>query len=203
MSVVLAIETYRKKNIGTYLRTAVAFGCKLIVVVGSPIFSTHGAHGAQKYVQIVHFYTWPECVEFAEKAGLTSIALCPSKIEKSLPCTEAVEIINSTQVMLVVGGREGLDEQIIALCAHSVHAQLPFPGLDTYVSYDNKIALCFQEFASNIFSAEVDVVGEKFMIDCNALYRSHKSNFRKNTSSKVVSTGVDQIEYEDIAGLFE
>lgn len=32
--------------------------------VGSTEFSTHGAHGAQRFIQIIHFFYWKDCLEY-------------------------------------------------------------------------------------------------------------------------------------------
>lgn len=54
----LVIEIKPKQNIGTILRCAVAFGIDALVVIGSHKFGTHGAHGAQKFIPVLHFYYW-------------------------------------------------------------------------------------------------------------------------------------------------
>lgn len=54
----MVLETKPKQNIGTVLRCAVAFGVNTIVIIGSPKFGTHAAHGAQKFIPVLHFYYW-------------------------------------------------------------------------------------------------------------------------------------------------
>lgn len=91
--VVLSNQSGRQ-NLGTYLRTASAFGATQVIVgasrghvggwswrdgevgwltdgalVGSQRFGTHGAHRAQKYVDIVHFYELRDAREYLKSKG--------------------------------------------------------------------------------------------------------------------------------------
>jgi hypothetical protein len=92
--VVLSNQSGRQ-NLGTYLRTASAFGAPQVIVgasrgwlvgwlererdgsptvaargpVGSQRFGTHGAHRAQKYVDIVHFYELRDAREYLKSKG--------------------------------------------------------------------------------------------------------------------------------------
>jgi coenzyme F420-reducing hydrogenase delta subunit len=54
----MVIETKCKQNIGTVVRCAVAFGIDTLVVIGSHKFGTHGAHGSQKFIRVMHFFYW-------------------------------------------------------------------------------------------------------------------------------------------------
>ena len=60
----MVVEIKPKQNIGTILRCAVAFGIDRFIIIGSPKFGTHGAHGAQKFMTIMHFFYW---VSYYEK----------------------------------------------------------------------------------------------------------------------------------------
>ena len=95
----LAVEVKNHQNIGTHLRSAVAFGANAIIVIGSTKFGSHGAHGAQKHVPIIHFYTWDECKIFAELTeclfyGISSVASLGTSPEMVQFRENAIFIIN-------------------------------------------------------------------------------------------------------------
>ena len=71
MAFILAVETTKSRNIGPFIRNAVAFGAKFLAVVGSPVFSTHGAHGSKTKIEIRHYFTWSELALFLEEINLT------------------------------------------------------------------------------------------------------------------------------------
>lgn len=60
----VVIETTRGQCIGTTLRCAVAFGATALILVGSDKVSTHGAHGAQNHIRMLHFFYWRDCEVF-------------------------------------------------------------------------------------------------------------------------------------------
>jgi tRNA(Leu) C34 or U34 (ribose-2'-O)-methylase TrmL len=185
MDLIVAIETSRKRNIGTILRTAVAFGCKLIAIVGSPKVSTHGAQGAQKYIKVIHFYTWSDCLAFAQSSQCTSIAVSPHPIaDRSIGATQLCQQLSSRAIMFIVGGADGLSDDVLSFCDHTVHINFPFPAHGSLVSYDNKIGMCLQEFVSRASaSAEVNMTGQKFVIDCTAVYGGYKSDLRQSRAA--------------------
>jgi hypothetical protein len=45
------------------------------LLVGSERFGTHGAHRAQKYVDVVHFYDFTEAREYLKEKGCTIFGL--------------------------------------------------------------------------------------------------------------------------------
>jgi hypothetical protein len=91
MSWILAVETTRHKNVGTLLRCASAFGARCVVIVGSPQYSTHGAHGAQTHVEVVHFYYWRECLDFCGQMGCTVYGISPRALTLG-PVSQLLEV---------------------------------------------------------------------------------------------------------------
>ena len=87
-----AVETYRHKSIGTLLRCACAFGASSVIVVGSPMYSTHGAHGAQTHVEIIHFYYWKDCVEYCRNKGCAVYSISPRAIDQQLCRPESLSV---------------------------------------------------------------------------------------------------------------
>ncbi|RLN54864.1 hypothetical protein BBJ29_002463 [Phytophthora kernoviae] len=98
-----------RQNLGTYLRTASAFGTTQVLVVGSERFGTHGAHRAQKYVDVVHFYDFEAAREYLKAKHCIIYGL--SKQPK---------------------GAFGLSEEQRAICDHFVN--VPFHGAQTEAS---------------------------------------------------------------------
>ena len=60
LELVVAVESHHKRNLGPLIRTATVFGVSILLVVGPAKFGTHGAHGSNLRLKIVHFYTWDE-----------------------------------------------------------------------------------------------------------------------------------------------
>jgi hypothetical protein len=77
MTFAVAIECYRSRGIGPLIRSSVAMGASLICIVGSADFGTHGAHGSQRHVRIVHFYCWADCIAAMKGKGFAVIGLSP------------------------------------------------------------------------------------------------------------------------------
>ena len=82
-NLVLCVETHRNKSIGTLMRCAVAFGASIIVIVGSPKFSTHGAYEAKKFIRVIHFFYWKDCIAFVKGKGFSVYGISPRSLMPS------------------------------------------------------------------------------------------------------------------------
>ncbi|RLN90018.1 hypothetical protein BBJ28_00006144 [Nothophytophthora sp. Chile5] len=100
-----------RQNMGTYLRTASAFGATQVVVGTSAHarFGTHGAHRAQKYVDVVHFYDFAAAREYLRAKGCTIFGLSAQPAQSF-----------------------GLSDEQRAICDQFVH--VPFHGAQTEAS---------------------------------------------------------------------
>lgn len=50
---IVALEISRFQCIGPLIRCAVAFGAKMIIIIGSNKYTTFGCHGSNKHIGIV------------------------------------------------------------------------------------------------------------------------------------------------------
>ncbi|TYZ63109.1 hypothetical protein PybrP1_004623 [[Pythium] brassicae (nom. inval.)] len=129
-----------KQNLGTYLRTATAFGATQVVVVGTTRFGTHGAHRAHKFVDIAHFYKFDDARAYLKSKGCAILGLCaPTAAATALSSTAAHETAFTCSTAFVVDNEApGLSPAQRAVCDGFVHvpchgAQATPAGLDTTV----------------------------------------------------------------------
>lgn len=77
--IAVAIESSKNQSLGTIIRCVVALGARYLVIVGSKKIGTHGAHGSQKYVHILHFYSWKDAILHMRTIGYQEmVGLCCS-----------------------------------------------------------------------------------------------------------------------------
>ncbi|CAH0489736.1 unnamed protein product [Peronospora farinosa] len=117
-----------RQNLGTYLRTASAFGTTQVLVVGSERFGTHGAHRAQKYVDVVHFYEFAEARAYLKSKGCTIFGLSQQPVGSFAHATP----YKGTSAFVIDNEFPGLSEEQRAICDNFVH--VPFHGEQTEVS---------------------------------------------------------------------
>ncbi|CAH0480439.1 unnamed protein product [Peronospora belbahrii] len=118
-----------RQNLGTYLRTASAFGATQVVVVGSKRFGTHGAHRAQKYVDVVQCYEFADARAFLKSKGCTIFGL--SKQPTGSFAAHATPY-QGTSAFVIDNEFPGLSTEQHAICDHFVH--VPFHGKQTKAS---------------------------------------------------------------------
>lgn len=192
--VILAVETYRHRSIGSFLRCASAFGSTTIIVVGSPEISTHGAHGAQNYVSIIHFYYWNDCVSYCKQRGCIMYAISPQPICQSncqldscnhyspTPHRSNYQSASSTLTFIstsvddfdfrtdsksacfIVGNDDGLSAELILIADRLFHVEVPMVILHSQVRYDAKLAICMQKYATEVGLPERMCNGEKHLL---------------------------------------
>ncbi|RMX66662.1 hypothetical protein KXD40_000514 [Peronospora effusa] len=128
-----------RQNLGTYLRTASAFGTTQVLVesevnawldiaVGSERFGTHGAHRAQKYVDVVHFDEFAEARAYLKSKGCTIFGLSQQPVGSFAHATP----YEGTSAFVIDNEFPGLSEEQRAICDNFVH--VPFHGEQTEVS---------------------------------------------------------------------
>lgn len=153
---ILAIETHRGRGIGTFLRCGAAFGASAIIIVGSPKFGTHGAMGAQKYTQIMHYYTWGECLDYVREKGCDVVGISPhlvtSKVAtKVSKCVDSLSFKSS--VCFVIAEKDGLTQDMINFCDEVFHVSVP--SMETLIKYDAKVAICLQKYCTDMGSSKL------------------------------------------------
>ncbi|GLE04439.1 hypothetical protein PINS_up013381 [Pythium insidiosum] len=125
---VVLSNTSGKQNLGTYLRTATAFGATQVIVVGSQRFGTHGAHRAHKYVDIIHFYKYAEAREYllSQNCAIVGIAQRSGQVANSSAVHEA-PFTGSTAFVVDNENPGLLSPEQMAICDAFVH--VPFHGV--------------------------------------------------------------------------
>lgn len=171
----VVIETpTRSKNIGPALRCAVAFGATSICIYGHTTFSTHGAHGAQKHIPVIHFYYLNDCVDFlkSRRCKIYGIASKSTTAAASLPveCFEFSK--DGGAAFLLASGRDtdcSLSPEQIGFSDAVLHCTVPVVQLETLLHYNAKLSICLQAFAIHAGFPAVQFSGEKHVINSNIL----------------------------------
>lgn len=165
--VFLAVENYRNRSLGTLIRCASAFGATAVIAVGSSHFSTHGAHGAQRFLPQLHFHYWSDCVTFLKERGCALYAFSPSQKvkveergaaeEEEAQCTTNTgtstascplsEVHFDSSLAFLLGPKNNLTLEIISYCDKVVHVPLPDAQCEALVHYDAKVSLALQQAA--------------------------------------------------------
>lgn len=168
---ILAVETHRNKSIGTLLRCASAFGASCVIVVGSAQYSTHGAHGAQNHVEVIHFYYWRECIDYCRNLGYSIYSISPSFIvgtpeERGTTSVDSF-IFKNTDSCFIVGERDSLTTEQKLISDVIFHVDIPCMHFEDKVVYDSKVAICLQQYAATVgldprtYENEKHVLGER------------------------------------------
>lgn len=163
--VIVAVETYRHKSIGSLIRCASAFGASELIIVGSPKYSTHGAHGAQKYMDIIHFYYWSDCYAYVKQKSCDTVGILSKR--KQLESKNAtIEDINGFQitnqsVCLIVGERDILSDDQIRFCDVFTYVKIENEDNEELLSYESKVAICLQTLAIKFEFEPISFENEK------------------------------------------
>jgi len=205
---ILAVETHRNKSIGTLLRCASAFGASCIVVVGSPQYSTHGAHGAQNHIEVVHFYYWQECIDFCRKRNCDVYSISPVKIStgSTALASGTVSVDNFTfhnaASCFIVGEREGLTAEQLSISDVVFHVEVPCMEFEDKVVYDSKVAICLQQYAATAGLLPRSHENEKHVLGDRDCRRAKTLKVGRGNARGVDSKdAIDGAEGEEVLGL--
>jgi hypothetical protein len=200
MRLVVAVEIHRRTNIGTALRCAVAFGADAMIIVGSKQFSTHGAHGAQSHIPILHFFQWLEFQEYAKSYDLCIYGLVGNHNSNLESISIDRCIFNKGSAFIVPNRSNCLSDEQITICDALLHVH--FPGgeqLSQLVQTDVKLSICLEKFSGDMKFEKVVVEGEKF--------RLHRFSHTK-LHSKTLSTTKSDLHncgdvYDSLLSLYD
>lgn len=211
----VACECSKKgTSVGSVLRCASAFGATQLLIVGSPKFGTHGAHGAQNYIPIVHFYYWSECVEYVRERGcslvaVTPFALRPDTAEAGGPTSLSVDTFSfSKNTCFLIGDKDGCTAGQLAIADEILHVESPNLAYNSFVRYDAKISVCFQRFCIDMASASSEHHGEKHLLGAPAagqyiqLKRVLYSKAKYAEEATIGDEGLGLLDDDALAGMF-
>lgn len=202
---ILAIQSYRKRSIGTILRCASAFQASTVIIVGSADVSTHGAHGSQGYVNIVHFYYWSECLEYLHSLGVTVYYLSKSGNIKDediqLYPVQKQNFENNACFILEDRAKEEWKENFFVVANYVLYAEFPCQMYEDYVPYDAKVALCLQEYRKAHTSITNSINNEKYQVGSTTTKKAYGRIAYKGNSTIVGKSFFDADDTDDISAL--
>ncbi len=173
----VAIEVAKKHaSIGTLLRCACAFGAKEIIVVGWSVYSTYGAHGAQKHLPIRHFYTWMEALHYIKIERGCDVVGIASSVSATSTAIFDVEY-KSGNVCFVVENKLG--SHLPSVCDRLCHVPIPNLGEESIVHMDSKDSACLQHFCTHSTFQTIPYRDGKHQVNGNVAIQTRGQNDRK------------------------
>ncbi len=180
---IVAIEIAKKHvSIGTLLRCACAFGAKEIIVVGCSVYSTYGAHGAQKHMPIRHFYTWVEALHYIKIERECEVVGIASSVSASSTAIFDVEY-KSGNVCFVVENKLG--SQLQSVCDKLCHVPIPNLGEESVVHMDSKVSACLQHFCTYSTFQTIPYIDGKHQMNGAVAIQIRGPNDRKPNQNPV------------------
>jgi hypothetical protein len=162
----VAVATTRRTNIGTTLRCAVAFGCTAMIVVGDINYGTHGAHGSQTRIKVIHFHSWSAFHHFAKENNCLTYGIVDTDFSRPFSTETTTEFPNNQQIIFLSGIKFGqLSEEQIEVC--DAFIAVSFCGgiqFAKHVHGDVKLSICLHQCASSTKMEEGSFVGEKYLL---------------------------------------
>ena len=189
----IVIETVRNQNIGTTLRCAVAFGATALIIVGSDKISTHGAHGSQHHLQILHFFYLEECKAFLRSKNCLIHAIVPSSETTSFAKVVDVRSVPySAACAFVLASKSGLSIDQARICDSFVSVVFPKKEFSREVIYDVTVSIVLQHFTALMQYREHNFAGQKFILSETALrHRKIQKMSDRNIAFESKSSAID------------
>jgi tRNA(Leu) C34 or U34 (ribose-2'-O)-methylase TrmL len=180
------VETPTKvRNLGTIIRCCVGFGVTAICIYGFDSYSTHGAHGAQRHIPVLHFYYLQDCINFLKYRNCLAIySISPIKMANNLSTPIEGFRFPGSCAFIVASGRENdafLTNEQIQHSDSILHIHVPNIEYEDMLHYNVKLSICLQTFAVQAGFKPVEFEGEKHII-CEASNVSSKEIIQSHAS---------------------
>ena len=200
----VATAVARAQSVGTIARCSCAFGVTEVIAVGSPTFSTYGAHGAQKYMQIRHFYYWHEFVTYIkEQHSARIIGLLPKDDDQIPQRKDLYSLKFNGPTCFIVCGKEGLPAEVLPICDDIIYVNVPVKDKELSVHMDAKLSICLHYFCSTMNRQPTSFAGGKHEVEQTpgeVIPRGQRIIIAKNNA---VELPEEEIACDEIAGLFD
>lgn len=154
-SYLILFNIAKESNFGFLIRTANAFGAR-VIVVGNPKFSRGGASGGTRYTKAIKFYTLTEALEFVRSRSCEVVG-----IEIGNDAVSIWEAPYRGSVAFMVGNEgAGLTDQQLASCDRLVYV----PQFGDAVSCNVNVAggIVLSHYAHWAGFEPKPIVGRKF-----------------------------------------
>ena len=181
-----------------------AFGAVAVCIYGYNSYSTHGAHGAQKHIPVLHFYYLDDCIRFLRSRGCKYFySVSPLKVSNS----KEVETFkfSETSAFLVATGRENevhLTPDQIAASDDILHAFVPSLEFESLLHYNSKLSICFDTFATQASYEATEYIREKYIVDASPVLSEEVlkeyDEFVKTLHDNPLDTDDDSVFISDI-----
>ncbi|TDH73514.1 hypothetical protein CCR75_006125 [Bremia lactucae] len=190
-------NTTGRQNLGTYLRTASAFGAAQVLIVGSERYGTHGAHRAQKYVDVVHLQDFAAAQTYLKKKGCAIFGLSHYPLGSFASHTTPY---SGTSAFVIDNEFPGLSKEQRAICDHFVcvprHGKQTTASSNTSLDTTVVIAIVLHHFTTfaqfPVRAFETTSTQGKFCLDaCPTKYQAQVKR-RKATAKKRESSRANQ-----------
>jgi tRNA(Leu) C34 or U34 (ribose-2'-O)-methylase TrmL len=142
----IIVAVQKRLNIGMTLRAAVAFGVTELIIVGSKkhLVNTHGAHGAERYVDLRHFHRLQQAVGWLKARG---VAVCGIEITPDAAPVHAAHAFRGPTAFLAGAEGEGLVPAHKAACDHFVYVPQHGGGGTASLNVSVATAIVLHRFA--------------------------------------------------------
>jgi hypothetical protein len=170
----IAVETHKRMNLGTTIRCGVAFAIDNLVVIGSPKFGTHGAHGSHKYIDAMHYFYWDNFFADMKSQGVTTVGISPRILAPSTSggsSSKTLDSIRFTQgcnyaFVLDPPNSQSYDGgSILRRCDHILHVNYPLgPAANEFILYDASVSLVLLKLRTDTNTVPHAFSSEKFLL---------------------------------------
>lgn len=151
----------KETNIGNLMRTAHAFLCGEIILIGSRKYQGAGSHGIERFERIRHLPTRQEFLEWLPGSGYETVAV------EIHPEAERLDRFAFPEKPLFLLGSEfyGLDETLLSAAIHKV--TVPQFGLVPCLNVNIACSIVLYEFVTSRYPdlQMTEVRGRKYLID--------------------------------------
>lgn len=153
-------------NVGNIMRSAVAMGCKTCVVIGNRKVSGFGHMGTNQFLTFNYFPTLEDAQKSLKERGFDIVGVEIGTDARSILTPS--ECFTGPTCFLLGEEGHGMTPECQAICDRLVY--IPQYGNGTHsLNVSNAAAIIFFHFANWAQYKQVEIEGEKFVIDATKM----------------------------------